>query len=238
MTNDAEVVIEAVNNLTANGGGDCPELGMTGLYQALLHCLPQSNIFYFSDADVKDESRKNEVESLAKEKKVKINFILSGKCSRRRRRDLSQSRTQHSSVPHRSRRTVQGQALYQDLATQSGGQVLETSKAAIADIVKAIDPVGFSNSTADLKEVGLLSIEESQAQYFSGDIYFVDIDSTLDRLVFTLTAASSPGLQITSVHGKREKQVEILSAMVWLHIMSIKKLRPISKSQANNSCER
>jgi len=212
VTNDAEVVIEAVNKLTASGGGDCPELGMTGLYQALLHCLPESNILYFSEADVKDESRKNEVESLAKEKKVKINFIISGQCSRRRRRDLSQSRTHHSSVPHRSRRTVQGQALYQDLATQTGGQVLATSKAAVADIVKVIDPVGFSSSTVDLKEVGLLSIEKSRAQYFSSDIYFVDIDSTLESLVLILTAASSPGLQITSVQGKREKQVEILSA--------------------------
>jgi len=130
VTSDAEVVIEAVNNLTANGGGDCPELGMTGLYQALLHCLPESSILYFSDADVKDESRKNEVDSLAKEKKVKITFFLTGQCSRRRRRDLLQRRAQRSSVTHRARRSVHGQALYQDLATQTGGQVLKTSKAA------------------------------------------------------------------------------------------------------------
>jgi len=202
VTSDAEVVIEAVTNLTANGGGDCPELGMTGLYQALLHCLPESNILYFSDADAKDESRKNEVEFLAKEKKAKINFILSGQCSRRRRRDLSQSRSKHSSVTHRARRSVQGQALYQDLATQTGGQVLETSKAVVADIAKVIDPVAFSNSSADLQEVGLLSVEESQGQSFSGVIYFVDIDSTLESLVFILTAESSPTLQITSSQGE------------------------------------
>ena len=223
MTNDAEVVIEAVNNLTAGGGGDCPELGMTGLYQALLHCLPESNILYFSDADAKDESRKNEVESLAKEKKAKINFILSGQCSRRRRRDVSQSRTQRS-ADHRARRTIQGQALYQALATQTGGQVLETSKTAVADIVKVIDPVGFSNSSADLKEVGLLSVKESRGQYFSGDTYFVDIDSTLESLVLILTAASSPGLQITSVQGKRERTV------ICLHNFELKKYHPLCKS--------
>jgi len=208
VTSDAKVVIAAVNNLTAKGGGDCPELGMTGLYQALLHCLPESNILYFSDADVKDESRKNEVESLAKEKKAKIKFILTGQCSRRRRRYLSQSRTQRSSVAHRARRSVQGQALYQDLATQTGGQVLKTSKAAVAEIVKVIDPVSFSNSSADLKEVGLLNVDESRAQSFSGDIYFVDIDSTLESLVLILTAESSPTLQITSSQGKRERKVK------------------------------
>ena len=203
VTSDAKVVIEAVNNLTANGGGDCPELGMTGLYQALLHCLSESIIYYFSDADVKEEWRKNEVDFLAKEKKVKITFILSGQCSRRRRRELSQSCTKRS-VNHRATRTVQGQGLYQDLATQTGGQVLETSKAAVADIVKVINPVGFSNSSADLKEVVLLSVEESQAQYFSGNIFFVDIDSTLESLILIMTAESSPGLQITSVQGKRD----------------------------------
>ena len=216
VTNDAEVVIAAVNSLTASGGGDCPELGMAGLYQALLHCLPESIIYYFSDADAKDESRRNEVVSLAKEKKVTIKFILSGQCSRRRRRDLSQGRTKHS-ANHRARRNVQGQALYQDLATQTGGQVLETSKAAVADIIKIIDPVGFSNSSADLKEVGLLSVEESRAQYFSGDIFFVNIDSTLESLVLILTAESSPGLQITSVQGKREGKVEMNSTIIWLH---------------------
>ena len=202
VTNDAQEVIEAVNNLTANGGGDCPELGMTGLYQALLHCLPESNIYYFSDADVKDEWRKNEVDSLAKDKKVKLNFILTGQCSRRRRRDMLQSRLQRPAA-HRTRRTIQGQALYQDLATQTGGQVLETSKAQVADVVKVIDPVSSLNSSVDLKEVGLLNVKESRAQYFSGDTYFVDIDSTLENLVLVLTTAGSPQLEITSVEGKK-----------------------------------
>ena len=216
VTSDGDVVIEAVNNLFLISGGDCPELGMTGLYQALLHCLPESIIYFFSDADAKDEWRRNEVVSLAKQKKVKIIFILSGQCRFRRRRDLSQSRTKRS-ANHRARRTVQGQALYKDLATQTGGQVLETSKDAVADIVKVIDPVGFSNSSADLKEVGLLSVEESRAQHFRSDIFFVDIDSTLESLVLILTAASSPGLQITSVQGKRQRKGEMNGTIVWVH---------------------
>ena len=204
MTSDAQTVIDAVNTLFANGGGDCPELGMTGLYQALLHCLPETSIYYFSDADVKDDWRESEVMSLAKEKKVQINFILTGQCSRRRRRDLPLRRTPRSAA-HRTRRTLQGQALYQALATQTGGQVLETSKTEVADVVKVIDPVSSSNSSADLKEVGLLNVKESRAQYFSGDSYSVEIDSTLENLILILTAASSPGLEITSVKGKREE---------------------------------
>ena len=210
VTNDPHQVINAVKNLTADGGGDCPELGMTGLYQALLHCLPESVIYYFSDADAKDFQRENEVLSLAKDKKVKISFILTGQCGRRRRRrDLSQSCIQDLAVIpkeiHRVRRNAQGQALYQALATETGGQVLETSKAQVADVVKVIDPAGSSNSSVALQDVGLLNIKETPAQNFSGVVYIVDIDSTLKSLVLILTAAGSPGLHVTNVEGNGEK---------------------------------
>ena len=178
---------------------------MTGLYQALLHCLPESNINYFSDADVKDEWRKNEVMSLAKKKKVKINFILTGQCSRRKKRQTIQQPGVFKEI-HRKSRSVQGQALYQALATQTGGQVLETSKGGVADVIKVIDPGSSGNSSADLKEVELLNMKEYRAQYFSGVSYFVNIDSTLKSLVVILTAASSPGLDVKTVTGNERKK--------------------------------
>ena len=201
VTSDAKTVIEAVNNLTITGGGDCPELGMTGLYQALLHCLPETNIYYFSDADVKDEYRENEVISLAKKKKVKIDFILSGQCSRRKKRNVQQPESFKEF--RRIRRSVQGQALYQSVASQTGGQVFHASKAEVADLVEIIDPGSPVNSSVDLQEIGLLNIEESQAQYFSGQSHFVDIDSTLQSLVLVLTAAGSPSLYIQTVEGNK-----------------------------------
>ena len=203
MTSDAQTAIDAVNNLTATGGGDCPELGMTGLYQALLHCLPETIIYYFSDADVKDEFRRNEVLSLSKEKKIKIKFILTGNCGRRKKRD-----SQWSAVPssiHRIRRSLQSQDLYQDLATQTGGQVLVTRKSEVAEVVKVIDPGSPTNSSVDLKEVELLNVKDSRTQYFSGETHFVDIDNTLERLVLVLTVASSPGLQVDATKGNYEK---------------------------------
>ena len=199
VTSDAQRAIDAVNNLTASGGGDCPELGMTGLYQALLRCLPETIIYYFSDADVKDEFRKNEVMSLAKEKKVKINFILTGSCGRRKKRDTQSSAVRRDN--HRIRRSLQFQDLYQALATQTGGQVLATSKSEVAEVVKVIDPVSPTNSSVDLKEVELLNVKENRTQYFSGETFFVDIDATLESLVLVLTAASSPGLQVQATEG-------------------------------------
>ena len=111
MTNDAHQVINAVKKLTASGGGDCPELGMTGLYQALLHCLPESVIYYISGADAKDSQHENEVRSLAKDKKIKISFILTGQCGRRRRRrDFLQSGIQDLTVVPKEIRRVRRNA--------------------------------------------------------------------------------------------------------------------------------
>ena len=204
VTSDANTVIDAVNNLTASGGGDCPELGMTGVYQALLHCPPETIIYYFSDADVKDEHREREVMSLAKEKKVKINLILSGECGRRRKRDAQQSdQLSHfiESHRHRTRRNAQSQALYQAIAAQTGGQVLETTKARVAQVVEVIDSGGSSNSSVTLRKVELLNMKETRTQSFSGQVHFVDVDSTLERLVFILTAANSPSIDVKTEEG-------------------------------------
>ena len=204
VTSDANTVIDAVNNLTASGGGDCPELGMTGVYQALLHCPPETIIYYFSDADVKDEHREREIMSLAKEKKVKINLILSGECSRRRKRDAQQSDQLLNFIEsgrHRTRRSAQSQALYQAIAAQTGGQVLETTKAGVAQVVEVIDSGGSSNSSGALRKVELLNIKETRTQSFSGQTHFVDIDSTLQGLVFILTAANSPSLDVKTAEG-------------------------------------
>ena len=204
VTSDANTVIDAVNNLTASGGGDCPELGMTGVYQALLHCPPETIIYYFSDADVKDEHREREVMSLAKEKKVKINLILSGECGRRRKRDAQQSDQLLNFIEsgrHRTRRNAQSQALYQAIAAQTGGQVLETTKDRVAQVVEVIDSGGSSNSSVTLRKVELLNMKETRTQSFSGQVHFVDVDSTLERLVFILTAANAPSIDVKTEEG-------------------------------------
>lgn len=201
VTNDPQNVIDAVNSLTANGGGDCPELAMAGLYQALLRCLPESTIFFFSDADAKDLQRRNEVSVLAKEKKAKINFILTGRCSRRKKRQTLPYATLKDI--HRVRRNSQAQDVYQALATETGGQVLETSKSGVADVIKLIDPGSATSSSVDLIEVDLLNVKESRTQYFSGVTYFVDIDSTLRSLILVLSAAGSPTLNVNTVEGEK-----------------------------------
>ena len=68
---------QAVNALRATGGGDCPELGMTGILNALSLANPVSNVIVLTDASPKDENKKEEVISEATQKENSIHFFLS-----------------------------------------------------------------------------------------------------------------------------------------------------------------
>ena len=68
---------QAVNALHATGGGDCPELGMTGILNALSLANPVSNVIVLTDASPKDENKKEEVISEAIRKENSIHFFLS-----------------------------------------------------------------------------------------------------------------------------------------------------------------
>lgn len=138
VTSNADEVLQAANSLKAHKGGDCPELGMTGLYQALLQSVHESVIYFFSDADAKDLNLAQVVLILAKQKKVKINFILSGQCSYRRKR-----REAH----------LGSQNLYESLAAATGGQVLKTKKNKVSDLVDIIGSKSSGGDSADLSEV-------------------------------------------------------------------------------------
>ena len=67
---------EAVNALTAHDGGDCPELGMTGILNALELANPDSNVIVLTDASPKDVDRKQEVIDKANELKNSVHFFL------------------------------------------------------------------------------------------------------------------------------------------------------------------
>jgi len=68
---------QAVNAIRANGGGDCPELGMIGILNALSLSDSDSNIIVLTDASPKDAYRQNEVITKANKLRVSVHFFLS-----------------------------------------------------------------------------------------------------------------------------------------------------------------
>lgn len=150
VTSNPDEVIQAVNSLRAHEGGDCPELGMTGLYRTLLQSVQDSVIYYFSDADAKDLNFASVVLILAKQKRVKLNFILSGKCSyKRKRRSVRMSR---------DIKQLGSQDLYQSLAAATGGQVLMTKKEEVSVVVDIIGSQSSAGNTGEFFEVKMLRL--------------------------------------------------------------------------------
>lgn len=150
VTSNPDEVIQAVNSLRAHKGGDCPELGMTGLYRTLLQSVQDSVIFYFSDADAKDLNFASVVLILAKQKRVKLNFILSGKCSyKRKRRSVRLSR---------DIKQLGSQDMYQSLAAATGGQVLMTKKEEVSVVVDIIGSQSSSGKPGEFFEVQMLRL--------------------------------------------------------------------------------
>ena len=66
-----------MNALYAHGGGDCPELGMTGILNALDLVNPDSNVIVLTDASPKDEEKQQQVIDKANEERNSIHFFLS-----------------------------------------------------------------------------------------------------------------------------------------------------------------
>ena len=75
-----KALTEAVNALEAHDGGDCSELGMTGILNALSLANLDSNVVVLTDAAPKDTERLDEVIAKATELRNSIHFFLSYDC--------------------------------------------------------------------------------------------------------------------------------------------------------------
>jgi dockerin type I repeat protein len=81
VTGDPDIFKQAINALTASGGGDCPELAMAGILNAVTASEEGGEVFVATDASPKDAALAGAVRSLASKKKVRLIFALFGSCS-------------------------------------------------------------------------------------------------------------------------------------------------------------
>ncbi|XP_051258148.1 von Willebrand factor A domain-containing protein 7 [Dicentrarchus labrax] len=122
-TTDPNVFKNAINSLSADGGGDFAEMSLSGLQLALTGAPPNSEIFLFTDAPAKDIYLKSTVIALIERTKSVVNFMITNLLGFRRRRQSSNNQQQQHS------RMVKSDAqLYKDLAQASGGQAIEVTK--------------------------------------------------------------------------------------------------------------
>ncbi|KAL3836670.1 hypothetical protein ACJMK2_022092 [Sinanodonta woodiana] len=79
-TTEPDQIQQWLREIHVHGGDDCPEFSLTGIQAASTVAVPNSQIYVFTDATPKDPEKINYVTSLVTEKKLRVNFVVSGKC--------------------------------------------------------------------------------------------------------------------------------------------------------------
>ncbi|XP_034836584.1 hemicentin-2-like [Maniola hyperantus] len=80
VTRDKYAYKREVQNIQIHGGGDCPELAMSGIELALENSKPNSLLYVFTDASAKDYNKFERVKSLSQKKSTQVTFLLTGLC--------------------------------------------------------------------------------------------------------------------------------------------------------------
>ncbi|KAG1925181.1 von Willebrand factor A domain-containing protein 7 [Pimephales promelas] len=179
-TKDADIFKSRINSLTASGGGDAPEMCLSGLLLALAGASPSSDIFVFTDASAKDLELKSTVQVMIERTKSRVTFMLTNAFSFRRRRDVSQSQQFNSrSIP------LSDIQLYRDLAQISGGQTIEVQRAELSKATAVITDASTSALITILQVVRSPAIAENYSFVLDPSLSNVTLYVTGDSPVFT-----------------------------------------------------
>ncbi|XP_042355378.1 von Willebrand factor A domain-containing protein 7-like [Plectropomus leopardus] len=174
-TTDPEVFRNAVNSLTASGGGDFPEKSLSGLQLALTGAPSNSEIFVFTDASAKDSHLRDTVIALIEQTKSVVNFMITAVLGFRRRRQSDGGQQNHI------RMTSSDAQLYENISQISGGLAIEVTK----DQLLAATSIITQSSSSSL--VTLLQASRSPAK---AENFTFTVDESVRNLTVYITGRS------------------------------------------------
>jgi hypothetical protein len=211
-TGDATAFDAAVNALYAEGGGDCPELPMSGLLQAIAASDPGATLFLFTDADAKDDDLAANVDFAAQAKGITITFALFGNCGEFGPAVSRKSRARISSTsPHDPASSQVGSqkivrrkpdqvtasgydpAFFQ-VASQTGGQVFLLARNEAGAITNLVTPQLGQHPASLLSTADVLSSGGTRD-------YVIPIDSTITSVTFSISIDTPGTIQVTRPSG-------------------------------------
>ena len=139
---DPTQFMSALDELGADGGGDCPEPAMDAIMQAVSSAEDGTTVFVYTNARAKDNELAPAISSLASAKNVKIFPALFGSCS-----------------PY--------DPAFYHLAEETGGQVFVMDPDEAGDITDLADATARSDSAPILTEVR--DVQGTQEVVFTTD---------------------------------------------------------------------
>lgn len=195
VTTDADIFKGIINKLSASGGGDIPELSLSGLQLALTAAPPSSEIFVFTDAPAKDFHLKSTITALIESTKSVVTFLLTDPSRRLARSPQGQR------APPMTRSDLQ---LYQDLAATSGGQAVEVTK---SDLSVATSIIEDSSAGA---VVTIFQVIQNPGR---PENFTFAVDGSLQNLTVYITGLSSLTFSLTNPAGVSQSSSQTNGAL-------------------------
>ncbi|XP_074521568.1 von Willebrand factor A domain-containing protein 7 [Halichoeres trimaculatus] len=191
ITTNADIFKDRINGLTAEGGGDIPELSLSGLQIALTAAPPSSEIFVFTDAPAKDAHLKSTITALIESSKSVVNFMLTDVvASLRPRRNRNRRRSPQLVSPRLM--SESDAQLYHDLARASGGQAIEVTKSDLSLATSVIEDTSAS---------AVVTVFQVVRNPGKPDDFTFPVDDSLKNMTAYVTGDSSLTFTLTSSSG-------------------------------------
>ncbi|KAM4750227.1 von Willebrand factor A domain-containing protein 7 [Anableps anableps] len=169
-TTNADKMKKEISKLRATGGGDIPEMCLSGLQLALTGAPSSSNIFVFTDATAKDIALKDTIIALIRSTKSTVSFFMT-RPSGRRRRSLA----------------IASFGDYKDLALASGGQAIQVSKSQLPQATHIILDTSTSALVTVLQRAMTVGGQETFPFVLDESLKNITIYITGTSITFTLT---------------------------------------------------
>ncbi|KAM9477192.1 von Willebrand factor A domain-containing protein 7-like [Clarias gariepinus] len=206
-TTDPHVFKQSLNALVAHGGGDAPEMCLSGLQLALTGSPPGTEIFVFTDDDAKDKMLRNTVQALIERTKSVVTFMLTNNLRRRRRSNRFFGGQQFNSIKE----------VYQDLAQASGGHAIRVTKRTLPQATGII---------LDTSRSALVTLFQAVRTSAKHETFSVLVDFLLQNLIIYITG-NSLFYTITSPLGISQSNTELNGALGIIHkVGNFHTLRP------------
>ncbi|KAL5107767.1 Hemicentin-1 [Taenia crassiceps] len=157
VTTSTKTFYQYLESVYTQGGGDCPEMTITGIEMALEAAQPNSLIYVFTDSSAKDYDRVPRVLNLIQKKQSQVVFVLTGFCN-------------STDEP--------GFQAYQEIATVSSGQVYIIGKRQVNEFMRVIEAAVESQKVQVLQQ----DTWETTAKTYS-----FPVDTHLSQLTIQVT---------------------------------------------------
>nr|XP_046259636.1 von Willebrand factor A domain-containing protein 7 [Scatophagus argus]XP_046259644.1 von Willebrand factor A domain-containing protein 7 [Scatophagus argus] len=184
-TTEADKMKREISKLTATGGGDTPEMCLSGLQLALTGAPAYSHIYVFTDATAKDIDLKDTIVALIRSTKSIVSFLITGTTGRRRRSLRSASFDD-----------------YKDLALVSGGQAIQVTKNELPQATDIILDTSTSALVTVLQRARNPGKEETFPFILDESLKNVTIYITGTSNTFTLTNPAGVSQSHNEANGK------------------------------------